>query len=266
MKIVSIIYRKLFFSVYKKGQIVKVKYLNTTFNVPTNDITILPSMLNGEYEKLELNVLQKLLKPGDTFVDVGANIGIHTVLAAKRVGSKGKVFSFEPEAGNLQILKRNLEENRCQNVTVVQAAVGNKKGRMTFYVDKRNIGTHSLLTKHIRADRRKEVQVDVVTLNDYFNKRKLGIDVMKIDVEGYEPAVLLGSRSVLKKVTYLLFEYDRNLTKELFDLNVIVDVIKSFPFQYNLDEKKASIIPFSKDELANVEYANLLLSKVRVKL
>ncbi len=128
LKVTTTIYRKLFQLAYKPGEIVNVRYEGSDFQVPSNDITILPSMLTDNYEKLELAVLREILKPGMTFVDVGANIGIHTVTAAKAVGDAGCVFGFEPEPNNFRMLTENTRRNACTNVVLENAAVGSRPG------------------------------------------------------------------------------------------------------------------------------------------
>jgi len=80
---------------------------------------------------------------GDTVLDVGANIGSFSVSVSKRIGD-GKVFSFEPEAENLALLRRNLQENACSNVTVFPFAVSDKNGTETLHV-REAPGAHSLM-------------------------------------------------------------------------------------------------------------------------
>lgn len=87
----SFVYRSLFFWAYGNAGNLRVPYYDYVFSAPSRDITILPDLLNSCYERFELDLLIRLLKPGMTFVDVGANIGIFSVIGAGCVGSSGLV-------------------------------------------------------------------------------------------------------------------------------------------------------------------------------
>ena len=71
-----------------------------------------------------------------TVVDIGANYGSYTLIASTLVGNDGKVYAFEPELGNYDILVKNIEMNGCTNVTPIRKAVSNKQGKVRLYVDK----------------------------------------------------------------------------------------------------------------------------------
>ncbi|MBL7045406.1 MAG: FkbM family methyltransferase [Parcubacteria group bacterium] len=149
----------------------------------------------------EVKVLKETLKPGMTFVDVGANVGYFTLLAARLVGEGGSVYAFEPEDENFELLERNIKENGYQNVVLEKKAVSDKRGELTFYIDPKNLCAHSLVAK----DGQKEVRVEAVVFDEYF--KDLQIDVVKIDVEGAEPQVLKGMTETLKRKPTLIVEF-----------------------------------------------------------
>ena len=101
--------------------------------------------MNNTYEVLELELMESLLNPGMTVIDVGANVGIHTSIAARSVAPHGTVYGFEPVPENFEILVGNLARNQLTNVVVEQLAVGDEVGRSTIYLEEHSIGTHSLL-------------------------------------------------------------------------------------------------------------------------
>ena len=78
----------------------------------------------ADFRGLHTKYLKKNIKPGDIVIDVGANIGYFTCLMSKLVGETGHVYSFEPELNNFKMLKMNVEENNCSNVTIEQKAIG----------------------------------------------------------------------------------------------------------------------------------------------
>ena len=259
-KLVNFVYEKSFHVIYKPGNIITVRYNGSDFRVPTTDITILPSLLTNNYEKLELKMLQTLLKPSMNFVDAGANIGIHTITAARSIGDMGRVFSFEPESENFRLLTENVQANKCHNVTLINSALGDKKGKLNLFLAKNSIGTHTLIDDK-KVHEKKTVQVDITTLDEYLSSIKQKIDIMKIDVEGFEPKVIEGAKSTLKNVRYLFFEFSKTPIFESVGISNFLQMLIDFPYLYNLNEHTNKIEVFSLKDFQNAFYANILATK-----
>lgn len=140
-------------------------------------------------------------------VDVGANLGWHTVHAAK-VASVQHVVAYEPDAFNAWLLDRNLEQNYISNTVVNVAALGEAPGTAMLHSYKgSNRGRHSLAIEHGRRSK----MVPLVTLDSSLTSLALcnaRILLMKIDVEGYEPAVLAGAKSALERTAAVITEFD----------------------------------------------------------
>ena len=100
--------------------------------------------INKIYEPFETDFVQKEIKRGDVVLDIGANIGYYTLILAKCVGKEGKVFAFEPEPNNFSLLKKNIQINGYKNVVLVQKAVSNKNEKLMMYLNKDNIGCHTI--------------------------------------------------------------------------------------------------------------------------
>ena len=153
----------------------------------------------------EMNVRRYLcdtLKPGMTFMDVGANLGLHTVLAAKLVGPSGRVFSFEPSRREFERLNENVRINGMENVATHRYAVSDRGGRVVLTVcdDEfggfNSIGTvsHPAAKDHVSH----QEDVDAICLDDFVDTNDIGkLDVLKIDVEGAEVLTLKGARKLL---------------------------------------------------------------------
>ncbi len=125
-----------------------------------------------------------------TVVDVGANIGIYTALLAKIVGEKGKVYAFEPSPHNFNLLKKY---NKSNNVTLVQAAVGDVTGEITLYISaKLNVDHQTYETDEIRQ----KINVLSYRLDDYLKNEK--VDFIKMDIQGFEYHALLGMKNILR--------------------------------------------------------------------
>ena len=152
----------------------------------------------------ERKFLRRTLSPGDVAVDVGANIGIYTQLLSRWVGPTGLVHSFEPSPknfGRLQSATRKLA-----NVRLSQSAVGESSRRTTLYVsDKLNVDHRAYLTE---GDSRHTVPIEMIALDDYFKPGER-VDLIKMDIQGYELHALRGASRVLadNPGIKLLFEF-----------------------------------------------------------
>jgi FkbM family methyltransferase len=168
--------------------------------------------LYGMFEISETRLVQALLRPGMTFVDVGANIGYYTLLAARAVGAQGRVHAFEPNAAVRQRLETNVALNQLGNIQVHGQAVARASGEVRFYASAlpENDGISSIFPGDGRAS--EGAVVPAVSLDDFEGRLTSGggrpIDLLKIDVEGAEIEVFEGGRRVLGagRAPALLFE------------------------------------------------------------
>ncbi len=155
------------------------------------------------FENTELSFAQKIVGVGDIFFDVGANIGVYTVLASKLVGGSGQVHSFEPLAEVNKLLRANVEKNDCNNVFVNLTAVGDKEGTTKIFVNEQN--ALSSLGDTRRGKFLKSQDVEIVTLDSYARSANVTkIDFLKIDVEGFEGHVLRGAENLLQRSSDVL--------------------------------------------------------------
>lgn len=152
--------------------------------------------LGGLYEKYETNLFRRVVGEGMTLVDLGANMGYYTLLAAKLVGRKGKVFAFEPDPDNFSLLLKNIEANGYNNVIPVQKAVSNKTGTTKLFLCQGNKADHRIYYSH---DGRESITVDVTTLDTFFENERYPIDVIKMDIQGAEMAALQGMTEIVLK-------------------------------------------------------------------
>ena len=153
-------------------------------------------ILANSWEELTTEMFKKVVKEGDVVVDLGANIGYFTLLAARLVGKKGKVYAFEPEPINYSLLLKNIELNGYDNVIATQKAVSDTSGKVKFYLDKEDTGAHSIyqLDKGERF-----IEVEAVNLDDFFKDNQHPINVIKMDVEGAEMAAFSGMKDIIRE-------------------------------------------------------------------
>ena len=153
----------------------------------------------GSFEQCEREFVRQSLRPGDIFFDIGANLGLFTVTAARQVGSTGRVYAFEPSQREAAFLQRNLELNHLHNVTVVTLALGDRTGSAQFAIAADG-GNNSLLKNdHPQQQIVGWQTVMVTTLDEFIAEYGIShVDLIKIDVEGGELGVLRGGEQVLK--------------------------------------------------------------------
>ncbi len=144
-------------------------------------------------DRAERELLRKILFKGAVVVDVGANIGIYSRFLSRYVGPKGVVHSFEPSPDNFKRLSaatRNLS-----NVRLTQAVIGERSGECKLYVsDKLNVDHRAYETD----DSRRVIPIEMIALDDYF-KTGQRVDLIKMDIQGYELHALRGAQRVLQE-------------------------------------------------------------------
>ena len=155
----------------------------------------------GFYEPVHVRLLKRLLKPGDVFFDVGANVGYYSLLASQIVTSAGKVHAFEPVAESLAVLERAVNANGVSNIVLNSVGVGAGEGVVTLYTsdvgEVRNSGQASATPSENRPRPR---SIRVISLDEYTRSRGVGrVRLVKIDVEGMELDVLRGMSTLLSR-------------------------------------------------------------------
>ncbi|MBI2587382.1 FkbM family methyltransferase, partial [Candidatus Amesbacteria bacterium] len=162
-------------------------------------------IISEVWELREYNDSPELtIGPRDRVVVIGAQIGVYSVLAAKKA-YRGKIFSYEPYQENFALLKENVALNHLKNVRMFKMAVSGTAGKKMLYVSRSNTGAHTLFPD----SRKKGVEIITTTLEKLISDNKLAvIDLLKIDVEGSEYEIILSaSDRTLKKIRRIIMEY-----------------------------------------------------------
>ncbi|ATL83741.1 FkbM family methyltransferase [Streptomyces malaysiensis subsp. malaysiensis] len=171
-----------------------------TFAVDTQDLIQRYLYLFGVWEPHMTRWLQRRLKPGDVFVDIGANIGYYSVLASRLVGGSGKVVAVEASPTFLGLLQRHARRNGCANIRTVNAAVSDREELLTFILaSSRNMGANSVVPYDGPAESTFEIAArplpDLLTEDEIARAR-----VIKVDVEGAEGGVVRGLVPLLDRL------------------------------------------------------------------
>lgn len=146
----------------------------------------------GWYERQKQQELARSLRPGMVALDIGANVGFYTLLSSVLVGPQGRVYAFEPVPRNLEYLRRHVNLNRLENVEILSLALGETSGEAWF--------DDTLGDSQGKLSSTGRLRVQVATLDDLVvSGRVQPPDVLKIDVEGAEAAVLRGALQLLDR-------------------------------------------------------------------
>lgn len=199
----------------------------------------------GDWERLNTKLLTKAVKPGSTFIDVGANIGYYTLLAAKHLGD-GHMVAIEPCGAIADQLEKNLAINNITRVRVVRSAVGGERGEIPiFAAPKDNIGRTS-----IRSDSgfTKSGMVPVAPLCELLTGNEMGnCSVIKIDVEGAEVPIVedfINHLELFSDQTKLLVEIsdcDNPRWKELFD-RLLAEGFKAYDLHNAYEWRRLALV------------------------
>ncbi len=146
------------------------------------------------FEAQERQFVNMFLRPGDIFVDIGANIGLFTLIAAQRVGKTGKVYSFEPGIKAFERLQINVQLNQVSNTCCYQIALSDRSGKAVMYIANDNRDAWNSLSKPLSSESAFIENIETITFDEFVEKNQLTgkVTMVKIDVEGWESHVLSG--------------------------------------------------------------------------
>lgn len=212
--------------------------------------------MNGTYGEFETDLVKNEISSGDVVIDIGGHIGYFTLIFAKLVGSEGRVFAFEPEPTNFEILCKNVEVNGYQNVVLEQKAASDKNGTCELFVGQRSSGANRIYQpKKTKTQRFRSVMADTIRLDDYFSNSDLKnkIKFIKMDIEGAELLALKGMRDILQnnKALTIFTEFIKDALEDAgTDPKEMLNFLKKEGFEiYLVDEQKAMISPVDVTEL-----------------
>ena len=149
----------------------------------------------GVYEKAETRFFQSACRDGMTFLDVGANLGYYTALAARAVGPNGRVLAVEPDPDSFGYLEQTIAANAVGNVEAFPVAASDAPATLPLYISTDNRGDNRL---YASGEDRPQVEVTARPLDALLRENKIDtVDLIKIDVQGYEPKVIAGLRETI---------------------------------------------------------------------
>lgn len=168
-------------------------------------------LAEGDWFEKEMEFWRNSIKPGMTVIDVGANIGVYTFSAAQRVGSEGRVFAIEPFSGCVQCLQETCRINQLTSVKICAGAASDRNGTALL-----SLTPASELNEIVTPDNAAAMQLDSIeevtcfTLDSLIRRENLTrVDFLKIDAEGHELSVLVGSETILSEFAPIILYENR---------------------------------------------------------
>ena len=201
----------------------KQKLKHGIFSYYTNDEYIGKSLSEyGEWSETEIILLKQLVKDNENIIEVGSNIGTHTIPLAKHVLNGGLVYAIEPQSQNYKPLSKNIKDNKLKNVKILKFAISSKQGEAYMNIFNENMTNNYGDSKIFANNFRNSESVKVKTLDQLFyddNKEIKTIKLIKCDAQGQELNIILGSKKIIN--THKPFLYlendDINTSKALID-------------------------------------------------
>lgn len=194
----------------------------------------------GVFGAAEIGLLGRVCREGMSVLDIGANVGFHTLLFARAVGAGGRVWAFEPDPENFTMLLRNLELNPYRNVTAVPSAVGAATGKASLYRSSFHCDHRVYRTREGQPS----VPVDMVSVDEFLSPGQR-VDLVKMDIQGAEGMALRGMRRTLASNPGLVMSMEfwpEGLRKAGFRPEEVLSDLERLGFAlFRIDERTGNV-------------------------
>lgn len=209
------------------------------------------------YEADNFELLEETCKPGAVIIDIGAHIGLFSVIASQVAGATGKVFAFEPAPSTYALLQKTVSINhKQQSIETFQKAVGKESGKITFFISDDQADNSNSLVQYKEDRSLHGIDVDVTSIDNFVAEKNISkLDFIKIDVEGAEYDTLQGAVNTLKNLrpVCIVAIHPEPIAAKGDKLEDIYDLISNCNYRIMLDKQE-----FSKEAmLVNKELIDL---------
>ncbi|MEP7266908.1 MAG: FkbM family methyltransferase [Saprospiraceae bacterium] len=205
----------------------------------------------GWLEGFEMSFFHSFLKPGMILLDIGANMGVYSLTASIKVGSEGKIISFEPDKINLSSFTKSIQKNGFKNIVIHPFAVSDKSGEIFLSRDPYNSGNHQIRKVMSNAS---GISIQAIALDEFLKDEKK-IDIIKIDIQGAEYFAFKGMKQIILDNPQLII-FAEFWQKGLKNMGVeplkYLELLKSYGLViYKIDKKNKKLKEISIGEIMN---------------
>lgn len=226
-----------------------VKFGKFGLIVPENDYVGRSIKYFGDLDRKVTWVLRKTLQPGDTALDIGANLGMVSFKMLEMVGSSGKVIAFEPQSRMVDYIQQSIKHNRVENLLLHKEGLADRKDVLRLSIPDSNAGAASFTVENGSHFE----EVPVTTLDDFAHEHDLDkVRLIKIDVEGFEENVFVGGKNFLTRVKPDVIVFEENRRTNEIPASILT--IKSYGYDvFSLPKVwfSVSLIPYQKGAIAH---------------
>lgn len=216
------------YTISNKGEIIVATVDGITYQLDLNQLIDNAIYYQGCFEPMTTAIIDKYVKQGMTVLDIGANIGCHTLRMAKLVGDNGRVIAFEPMSWALSKCKINIGLNNYKNITIESLALSDANQR-------KPASFRSSWALDGLPERNENEDVLFSTLDDYVKRTKLGrVNFVKLDVDGYEYKVLRGGLQTIRRyMPIMVIELGKYTLNNVGDnLEDVLDLLESIGYSF----------------------------------
>lgn len=215
-----------------------------------NDRFLTPHLVvHREFERMESSVIRERVKPGGFALDIGANVGYHSLLLSRQVGPEGRVIAFEPDPENFGYLQKSVASTRWRNVELRQQAVWESSGTLELYRNAEHPGDHQVYRS---GESREHVTVEAVAIDDVIGNAD--VDFVKMDIQGAEGHAVEGMRRLLDRrppPAMLMEFWPYGLRTAGTDPGALYGRLRDLGYaMHRCDDERGVIAPISFEEIA----------------
>lgn len=257
------------------NHLVVSSYLAYPIIVDRRDGIVAQSILySGGWEPHISSVLTKLVKKGDTVVEVGANYGYHTILLGKLVGDKGHIYTYEanPDVCNQILYKNIILNDLTNNVHINCIAVSDEEKEVKFLTGYSNLGGSFVIGKNVNIDslttKIPELKdwttktVNTTYLDKDLNKLK-NIDILRMDAEGSELPIINGAKNLIQSSKHIkiIMEWSVEMLANFGNVQELLDNLETQSFKFYQIQYNATVVKISKKDMMTLPHCDVIITR-----
>jgi len=219
-----------------------IHQLENNIKVKLYKESILCKLIYFGFEENEIVFIKKFIKKGDVLIDIGSNIGLFSLHASKIVGDTGKVFAIEPTPITFKRLVENINLNQFNNIKTFNIGLSNKRETLRFNISNDGHDAWNSFADLFELENSTSVEIEVNTIDNLIKENNVNhIDLIKLDVEGWEKFVLEGGEELLKMddtPAFMIEFTEENAFSAGYYCGEIYDFLKNYDYEwYTYDAK-----------------------------
>ena len=248
----------------------KIKTNTSIIYLNPNDPVISGALFFGVYEKSETKFLNDICFEGMKVIDIGANVGYYSALTSDIVGPEGIVLAIEPDPESFKYLLKTIQASKFKNIRPFLKAASDHNNILPLFISKDNRGDNRLYQTNQKRD---YINVKTIRLDELIIENEIDqIDLIKIDVQGYEPKAIRGMEKIItssKKIILLTEFWPKGIIDAGENPYDFLEMLRNFDFLLYELNKKGKLVLLRKEDDAKLiykyrgrKYTNLVGKKI----